>query len=191
MRIQTGTIPLLALLLAGCSGATSSSTVTQPQVPSLHYTAPVGLSDSDYALELVDGQDSGALTFKLVSPAGGQSRGVAFALAADPAKVVWSSAGGQDPLLAEGSVFTLGAAPKLLSAKASGGELRAGLFQKGAQAPAALNRSDLLHLALSLQGGAPAGPVDLWVASDLQARSLGASGALESIAIRVGTLEVR
>lgn len=186
----------LTLACSGGSGSdaksgTSSTSTTTPPAAALHYTAPSNLQAGEYYLDVESGQDTKTLTFKVVSPSSGQSRGLGFFLSADPAKVAWVNAGGSDPYVREGSAYNLGTAPKLLRGRLSGGDLQAGLFQKGAITPATLNRTSVAFLTLSLKDTAAPGTVTLAPTSGQQAQSLNASGALEPVTLRVGVLEVK
>lgn len=186
-RFRTLSLALAALALGlGCAGKSSLNDLHQSV---LHFSAPSSLQPSDYYLDVDSGQDTDTITLKLVSPATGTASGLGFFLTADPVKVAWTSAGGADSYLREGTVFNLGTAPRLFKGKVSGGELQGGLFQKGQIPAATLNRSTVTYFTLKIKDGSVTGPVSLTASTGAQA--LGANGVMSPVNLQVGSLAIQ
>jgi hypothetical protein len=132
------------------------------------------------------------LVLDLLGPAGTQGRGVGFYLTADTTKVTWTKVASSDADLVQNGAFSLGSAPQLLKAKATGDELQAGVYQKGGGVPAVTFTATgaLARVALDLKGNPALGTVT-FTAPTNKAVVLPASGAQTTIQVSVGTLSAQ
>jgi len=184
------TLGLLGLL--ACGGFTGDETKPH-KATALHYAAPTGLQPTDYHLEVASGQDSNLVLLKLVGPVGVQAGGVGIFLRADATLVTWANPGGTlDPHVKEGTTFALGTGTPALKSKVTAGDLQAGIYQKGAVAPATYaGAAPLLTVALQLNTEVMNGPVTLSATAGGQCKALNSAGTLVPITVKIGALEAR
>jgi len=156
---------LATLLACGGSGG-GSGPQPAPTPPTLAYTDPPAggfrwtrnplLSSS--TLLVLDLQGPGP------SLAG---RGVVFTLGVNPGVVSWAPAGSGQSGLVQNLAFNLGSGVQLLKYGVQGGQLQAGIFQKG-QGNAIPLDGALCRVALSLSGSATSGTQPAPVAPTLK-----------------------
>jgi hypothetical protein len=178
-----GTASLTAFLACGGGGG-SSSTPSTPTATSLSYTDP---ASGTWQLKKDASSTSTHLVLNLVANGAGNGEGVALILTADASRVAWAKVQPGDPqFVRNGTVLSLGTAPQALKSKVSGGTLQIAVSQKGLASPAVLNGT-VAQIALDLNAGAPQGSVSLAPVAG-KAKSLDAAGAINGIALSVGTL---
>lgn len=191
---------ILAVAMACGGGSHGTPQPTAPPAPSPTPTptptpAPASLSYQDPSsgayrfvcnATLSTGQH---LVLDLVGPAQISSRGVAFTLTTDASQVAFAKVATADAALIQNRLYDLGTGTSLQVASASGGVLKAGLFQKG-QGNAKLHTQALCRVALDLTATAPSRGSILTL-SIAEALVLPETGGPQVIAPTVGVLSVQ
>jgi len=149
----------------------------------LTYTNP---TQGEYRLEAVGGSDTGTVTLVLRGPSYVMARGANFGLDMDTAKAGYVKQGAD--YAGQGTVFDLGADPKIFSAVLDAGNLRVSMAQKGSSVSAKSLGGDIATVQVQLQPGAQRGPVQL---KALPAKVLLDNGTEQTIQVSVGTLEAQ
>jgi hypothetical protein len=188
------TLLLLALqALLSCSGGGGGggggNPPPPPPTPVLTYTDP---SSGAYRLVRNPGKSSGThLVFDVVYAGTGSlnARGVGFYLNVDASKATWARVDAVDTDLVQKGVIDPGPTNPLLKAKVSGGELQAGIYQKGSsQAAVTLTaNSALARVALDIRPGITTGAISLSAPAN-RAVLLPESADPTAIVLSVGTL---
>ena len=168
----------LGVVLA-CGGSHSSSN----NASKLAYTNP---TQGDYRLEAVGGSGTDTLTLALRGPSYVRARGANFGLSIDTAKVGCVQQGAS--YAGQGTVFDLGADPKIFRAVLDSGNLRVSMAQKGNSVAAKPMSGDIATVRLQLQSGAQKGTVQL---TPLAAKVLLENGTEQTILVSVGKLEAQ
>jgi hypothetical protein len=175
------------------AGSVTSSVATltvQPLGTALAYTDPVS---GTYLLKKNTTLSTAThLVLDLVGPAATTGCGVTATFSADTTKVTWVNVAASDPantFVANGTAFTLGAAPQILKGKLTGASLQVAASQKGTASPVALN-APLLRIALDLKAGLPTGAITL-ASDNAKAQMLDGTGTINPITVSVGTLSAQ
>jgi len=168
----------LGVILA-CGGGSSNSDASR-----LTYTNP---TQGEYRLvEVVGGAGAGAVTLALRGPSSVAARGANFGLSIDGAKVGYVKQGAN--YAGQGTVFDLGADPKIFRAVLDAGSLRVSMAQKGNSVEAKPLNGDIATVQLQLQPGAQKGSVQL---AALSAKVLLENGTEQTVQVSVGKLEAQ
>lgn len=152
-------LPLAALALLAACGGGQPTTPPPPNTgglptlaKTLHFTPPVTHTRA-WRLELVEGQDSGRLLFKVMGPEDQSIQGLSLFLRADPSRIAWAS-------VTPGTALEPGSGIPLFRHRTSPeGALQVGLYRKGGSSR--LWEKPLLLIAVQLKTDAPKGPVSL------------------------------
>lgn len=183
---------LTVLFALACGGGGTSTPPTPPPptktiADTLAYTNP---TSGDYKLVRNTSLSSAThLVLDLMGPATGNGRGVAFTLTADTTKVTWAKVAGTDANLVQNGAFSLGSGTQIVSAKASGNTLQAGLFQKGSAVAAVSLNTALARVALDLKAGiVPVNSTVTLSAVTGKANVLPETGAPQTVTLTLGTL---
>lgn len=202
MKMARAFVGVFSLVLLGACGGGGGS--TSPSVTPAPAPAPSPAPLSATTLSYQDPEASGFrlvrnasastgshLVLDLIGPAGTQAKGLAFFLAVDGSKASWAHPSGTPgSCMAPGTVFPLGAAPRLVADRVDGDQLQVGLFQKGGSATT-LGAEPILSLALDLKGSPAAGAVSLGPASERPSILLNADGTQSPITLHVGSLSAQ
>lgn len=183
----------LAALMTACGGGGGGSSTPPPLPPpakatSLAYSDPAG---SGFRLLRQPESTPTKLVLGLMGPTGGQGRGIAFTLTADPAQVdVVKVADGDSEYLQPGTVFDLGSGPRIHKGLLQGGALRATLAQKGISAPKTMN-GILAKFALQFRSSANMNSGTTIALGATEGEYLPATGAPVTMTIELGTLRAQ
>lgn len=189
MKTLNRVLGLLSLsLLAACHSGGDNPPPAKTIADTLVYTDPTSTS---YRLVKNASLSSAThLVLDLVGPSGTNGRGVAFTLSADTTKLTWAKVTASDAALVQnGTAFNLGSGTQILSGKASGDTLQAGLFQKGAAVAAVSLAAPLARVALDLKSGVvPVNTTVTFSAVANKANVLPDTGAPQTITVATGTI---
>lgn len=172
---------------AGNLTSSAALLTVQPVASSLAYTDP---TTGTYQLKKNLALSTAThLVLDLVGPAATTGSGVSATFSADTTKVTWvnvAAGGPANTFVANGTAFTLGAAPEILKGKVTGSVLQVTAAQKGTASPVALN-APLLRIALDLKASQPTGAITL-SADPVKCQVLDGAGVISPITVTVGTL---
>lgn len=185
MRLSSSSLLILLPLLACGGGGGGSTPAPAPAQPKLVYTDPT--SGSYRLVRNAALSTNQHLVLDLVGPSGSQGRGLAFALTAEAAKATWSKPEAGDPEVVAPAGFDLGAAPRILKVRLTGGTLRAAYAQQGPGVPAKNLGVPLGRVALDLVPGA-SGTIALGAA---ECQVLPDTGAPQDVTLTLGTLTIQ
>lgn len=192
MRLNTISVRLavpaaLSLLLACGGGGGSDSGSSTPAATKLTYTDPAP-SATNWTLVKDVSSTNTHLVLDLVPPTdGGNGFGIGFTLNAS-GSAAWSKVLPGDSGLVHNTGYALGSGTQLIKGVGKGGDLIAGVFQKGLATTALPHANgSVASIALDLPAGAAPGTVTLTVKA---AQELQLSG-MQNVTLTVGTLSAQ
>lgn len=175
------------ILLLACAGHRDAP--VPPKATGLDYTDPAG---TGWRLVKSPASTSTHLVLELKAPATAAGLGVGFKLTVDPATAQWAKVAAADATYVKNAAYDLGSdtTSQLLKAKASGGELAVGAYQKGTAHPVTYGGA-IISVAMDFKTSSTLNAGTVIPLAVAKAQHVGADGSNVDIQplLQVGTLK--